>query len=155
MTPILSSEIREAIAKIDDDCRRLMFGDDKTVATIYEILAATRAQDTDVAEALTVGMFGDGYMLSHQRRLLAIVAAGALSEVASLVQRAEWWEAETRRVLQAVCAEDVDTVERVTRLALNFRPANEANPPPKASDHTRTYREENRPARSTLSETPQ
>lgn len=90
MTPILSSAIREAIAKIDADCvKPLPFPGSKPtrLLSLYEILAATRAQGTDVAEALTVGMFGNGYMLSHQRRLLAIVAARALSEVASLVQR--------------------------------------------------------------------
>jgi hypothetical protein len=75
-------ELREAMASVDADCRRLLFGEDSAFATIEEILALRPDQGTDIPEALRAAMFGDGYFLSHQRRLLAIALTRALAGLA-------------------------------------------------------------------------
>lgn len=84
---LLSPDIRVAIEKVDAECRRVYFGKDRLtrpLATIYEILAETREQGTDIPTAVTTAMFGNGYQLSHERRLLAILVARALPEIERL-----------------------------------------------------------------------
>jgi Lar family restriction alleviation protein len=75
----LSLKINEAIAKVNADCRRFLNG--RPLATIDELLTATPEQGTDIGQAMTTAMFGSGYMLSHERRLLAITLARALPEL--------------------------------------------------------------------------
>lgn len=57
--------------------------------------------------------------------------------------RADWWDAETRRILKAVWAEGTDVTARVCRYAIEQRPANAQYPPAKSRDYTREERDDN------------
>lgn len=93
-TPVESGSARpshlvaldKAIEAVNAECRRLMPKSvhDIQLATAAQILATTPEQGTDLATAIRNAMFGDGYQLSHERRLLAITLSRALPELTTL-----------------------------------------------------------------------
>jgi hypothetical protein len=83
---LLNKRLRDAIARVDDECRIRPLGMSRwtgPLASIYDILAETRENGTDIPEALGAAM-QSFVILSHQRRLLAITLARALPEIERL-----------------------------------------------------------------------
>lgn len=92
-TALLSREILKAIAAVDAECRRVAAPlyrprvvPEPPLSSIDSILKATPEQGTDLPAAMRGAMdIGEKhYLLSHERRLLAITLARALPEIARL-----------------------------------------------------------------------
>lgn len=85
---ILSPAHRAAIARVDSACRMRPLGmptHTGPLSTIYDILARTPDEGSDIPDAMDAAM-QSFVLLSHQRRLLAITLARALPEIDRLAR---------------------------------------------------------------------